>query len=388
MAEIHQDSTLSASRSRTRQSPGLCGPVVHVSTARTWRGGEQQLLNLARGLQHRGAKTEIIAPAGCPLSDRGRTAGIAVTASSSHFEFDPVAILRIARRLRRVRAAVVHAHDAHATSLAAMAGPLAGGILRICTRRVDFKPRRWKYNWGMDHVICISHAIFDICVQEGLARDRLSQVYSGVDLQHVRRVQSDRRAVRAPFVNNCPDRPLILNVASLADHKGQRYLLEAMPQVLQAAPDARLLIVGEGELERPLKRQAERLKLNDACEFAGFRPDAAALLHGCDLFVMSSHMEGLCTSVIEAMAAGCAVVASRVGGLPELVEDGRTGLLVPPRDPSALARAIIQLLRDPTQRSAMGQAGRQRAVAFDMDRMVEGTMQVYEQVLAQRNRPS
>lgn len=381
---MKNQSTVNTANGNSSPHPIFRGPVVHLSTARSWRGGEQQLLNLVQGLSARGVANEIVAAPGSPLIDRARKAGHRVTEQRSHFEYDPIAALGAAQRLRATGARIVHAHDAHATALAAIAASLSGTPFRVCTRRVDFKPQAWKYNWTMDCVICISQAILDVCRQSGVQTQRLKLVHSGVDLERIHSDRSQRTTVRTPFVGTEVDRPLILNVASLADHKGQKFLLDAMAIVSVSIPTARLLIVGEGKLERPLRQQAERLGLGETCQFVGFRTDVPALMRACDLFVMSSHMEGLCTSVIEAMAAGLAIVATRAGGLPELIEDGTSGRLVPTRDPPALAKAIIELLQDPQCRQKMGQSGQVRSSCFGLEPMVEGTLRVYETLTGSR----
>ena len=144
-------------------------------------------------------------------------------------------------------------------------------------------------------------------------------------------------------------------------------------------PEARFVIVGAGELEGALLAQIARLGLKDHVVLTGFRTDALALLKAFDLFVMSSVTEGLGTSVLDAMACGRAVVATRAGGIPESVVDGETGLLVPTRDPAALASAVLRLLRDPDRRLALGEAGQARARArFGAARMVAETIAVYE----------
>jgi glycosyltransferase involved in cell wall biosynthesis len=167
-------------------------------------------------------------------------------------------------------------------------------------------------------------------------------------------------------------------VGHLADHKGQRYLVAAAPAVLARFPQARVLVVGAGELLEPLAAQARKLGVADRVLFPGFRSDVPALLAALDLFVFPSHLEGLGTSVLDALALGLPVVATTAGGIPEMIEDGVHGRLVPPRDPDALARAMVELLEQPELARALGEAGRARVLAeFTADRMVEKTLAEY-----------
>ena len=174
-------------------------------------------------------------------------------------------------------------------------------------------------------------------------------------------------------------------VAALTDHKGHRFLLEGWPEVVRERPDARLLLAGSGELEEDLRELADRLEVADTVRFLGFHRDVPGLLAALDLFVMSSHLEGLCTSLMDAMAAGVPVVATTAGGIPELVEDGRTGRLVPPRSPAALSAAVLEVLGDHDLRAHLSRAGRETArERFGIDSMVEGTLEIYHQVLEKK----
>jgi glycosyltransferase involved in cell wall biosynthesis len=164
-------------------------------------------------------------------------------------------------------------------------------------------------------------------------------------------------------------------------HKGQRHLIDAAHLVIQQIPDARFVILGEGELRDHLERLVHEQHLQKHVLLPGFRTDVLGCIKGFDLFVMSSVTEGLGTSLLDAMAASKAVVATRTGGIPEVVEDGGTGLLVEPRDHRELAAAIVRLLTDESGRRAMGEAGRARVCArFTVERMVAETAAVYARV--------
>ena len=217
--------------------------------------------------------------------------------------------------------------------------------------------------------------IQSMLISDGVPRERTAVVYSGIDLSHV---------AAAPPLNVLGEfwlpthAPVVGNVAALVPHKGQRYLIDAAPLVIREIPDARFVIVGQGELESALQKQIRNHRLERHVILAGFRPDVLSLHKGFDVFVMSSVTEGLGTSLLDAMASARPVVATRTGGIPEVVEDGETGLLVPPRNPEALAHAIIRLLRDEPLRQRMAAAGLARVKAhFSADRMVQQTLDVY-----------
>jgi len=175
------------------------------------------------------------------------------------------------------------------------------------------------------------------------------------------------------------------NIAALVAHKGQRHLVDAAPAIVRARPDAQILIFGEGELRPVLQRQIKHLGLDHHVKLVGFQPDILSLLGGLDVFVMSSLTEGLGTSILDAMAASRAVVATTAGGIPEIVVEGETGLLVRPGHAAPLAEAIISLLGAPERRQAMGAAGLARVREhFTVERMVDLTLALYERVAGRR----
>jgi glycosyltransferase involved in cell wall biosynthesis len=172
--------------------------------------------------------------------------------------------------------------------------------------------------------------------------------------------------------------PVIVNVGALVAHKGQKHLLEAMPRLRRAVPDAHLVIFGEGELRGALEKQIKELRLDKHVLLAGFREDVLQIMKSADLFVMSSVTEGLGSTVLDAMAMRLAVVGTTAGGIPEAVLHGETGLLVPPADSRALADAMTRLLKDPDLRSAMGEKGYARVERhFGVAPFLEGTLKAY-----------
>ena len=167
-------------------------------------------------------------------------------------------------------------------------------------------------------------------------------------------------------------------VAALTQEKGHKYLIDAAALVVREVPDARFVILGEGDLRPALERQVKELRLDKHVLLPGFRADILSFVKSFDLFVMASLFEGLGTSLLDAMALSKATVASDTGGIPEVVSHGETGLLVPPRDARELASAIVALLKDPGRRERMGSAGLERVKRlFSADGMVEKTLGVY-----------
>jgi len=361
---------------------------LHIDTARTWRGGQNQVLLTVTGLREIGHRAALVAhPEGELL--RRAAEGVDLIPLAPRTEMDLTAAWRLARVIKRMNPDVIHAHDPHGIAMASLALSLGASSAKqgrapaiVASRRVDFHLKgnslsRWKHR-QVDCFVAASEAIRRILLSDGVPDDRAVTVHEGVDVEHV---------AAAPPVNVhetfwLPHRaPVVGNVAALVPHKGQRHLIEAAHLVVQEVPDARFVILGEGELREALERQVKDYHLEKHVLLPGFRTDVLGCIKGFDLFVMSSVTEGLGTSLLDAMACSKPIVATTAGGIPEVVVDGETGLLAAPRDHAGMATAIIRMLNDPTLRTAMGAAGFARVrERFTVERMVAETAAVYERV--------
>jgi len=354
---------------------------LHIDTARTWRGGQNQVLLTVDGLRAIGQRAALVAH---PYGELRRRAaeGLELIPVAPRTEMDLSAGWRLSRVLKRLTPDVVHAHDPHAIAMASLALSLGGSAAAaplVASRRVDFHLKgnsfsRWKHR-QVDCFIAASEAIRRMLVADGVPADRTVTVHEGIDVD---------RVAATPPVNVheafwLPHHaPVVGNVAALVPHKGQRYLIDAARLVVQEIADARFVILGEGELREQLEHQVREHHLEKHVLLPGFRTDVIGCIKGFDLFAMSSVTEGLGTSLLDAMACARAIVATSAGGIPEIVADGETGVLVPPRDAAAMADAIVRLLRDDAARQRLGEAGLARVgERFTVERMVAGTAAVY-----------
>jgi glycosyltransferase involved in cell wall biosynthesis len=349
--------------------------VLHVDPERDWGGGEAQVLHLLRELALRGHESVLAAVAGAPLARAAAAAGVRVVDCPIANHAD----LRMVPRLRRLaRAAdVVHFHTARAHALAPWIGRT--GARRVVTRRMDYVPRggawtRFLYNRAVDGVIAISDGVRRALLEAGVDGDRIRVVPSGIDPAAFTIDPAARAELRRAWGARDED-VVVIVVGALERRKGHGVLLDAAARL---APGLRLrwVFCGEGSLEAELRTRVTARGL--PVTFLGFRGDVARCLAAADVAALPSRHEGLGVAALEAMAAGLPVVASRVGGLAEVVIDGETGRLVGVEDAPSLAAALDALARDPETRRRMGRAGRERVgVRYSAAAMAEGTLACY-----------
>lgn len=316
---------------------------------------------------------------------RRASEGDDLVALAPRSEVDLASAWRLSRVLTLHRPDVVHAHDPHAVAMASLAlsfGAGSPGPRLVASRRVDFHLQRhsfsrWKYR-QVELFLAASRAIRDILVQDGIPKARIVVVHDGIDVERATHLAPVDIHAEFWFPKGAP---VVVNVGALVAHKGQRFLVEAMAAVRRRVPDAQLVIFGEGDLREPLTRQIKDLGLEKHVVLAGFREDVLAVTKSADLFVMSSVTEGLGSAVLDAMAMGLPVVGTRAGGIPEVIEDGVTGALVPPGEADALADAIVEMLERSDASARMREAGQARVrKEFGVDKLVEGTLAAYRRV--------
>ena len=345
--------------------------VLHVLATLLPGGSEISVLRLISALDPARYQVRVAWLRGEPvLQDDFRAAGAAVVPMRMRAKLDPACLLRLMRYVARERIDVVHTHMDVADFYGALAGRLGGARCVVTTKHApdEFRTRRtWKrYPFIAlerlacameDAVIVVSESLASFLEEaERLPRRKMVVIGHGID--------GTSRAGPRPHARPAPGlpafEPLLGAVGRLSPEKGQAVLLRALPAILAAFPRAGLVIAGEGGSRRELETEARRLGIADRAVFLGFRRDVPALLGAIDLFVQPSIYEGFGISLLEAMAAGLPVVASRVGGIPEVVQDGATGVLVPPQDPGALAAAVVRLLRDRDEARRLGEAAARR----------------------------
>lgn len=309
---------------------------------------------------------------------------------------DPAALFRLRRLLAERGIDVLHAHGQDATILGALA-TVGRPCAFVATRHVLAEPEgSWRERlrarmasraFGRaDLVVAVSRAVADRLARSGsVARKRIRVVPNGVELERFDEdaaggSESARESARRELGLGS-DEAVVLVPAVIRPGKGHELLLEAVPALRRRVPGVRILLAGGGGRAAALEARARRMELGDAVRFLGHREDVPRLLRACDVVALPSRAEALPTALIEAAAAGRPAVATRVGGTPEVVEHGETGLLVEPGDAGALASALAGLLEDVDRARRYGRAARRRAEErFDIDRQVERTLELWREV--------
>jgi len=364
--------------------------VAQLAGSAAYGGGERYLESLYDRLDRRMYRFVLICPEDGPFVGRMRDRGAHVHVVTLAPLFNPFALWRLVTVLRDERVTLLQTHGARSNFYGRIAGWLAvvGRVVSTVHNSIkDYevhRGRRWLYATALrltvplaDRIICVSDATRrDLLEECPVAADRTCTVYNGVDLGSFS-FPSQGTTVRAEFAN--ASGPVLLTVARLTEPKGHRFLLEALPGLVREWPALSCLFVGDGEDRESLQLLAKQLGVDQACRFVGGTDAVAEFYAAADIVVLPSISEGFPFVLLDALAMSRPVVATNVNGVPEIIEDGRTGLLVPPRDPQALEAAIRRLLLDPAAAAQMGRAGRAVvAERFTVEKMIEETVKAYK----------
>lgn len=360
--------------------------ILHVVIAGDVAGGQVVALQLARAARARGDEVAFAVPAPGPFSELAAREGFGVHLVDVGRTYRVRGALRLARLARGHD--IVHTHTLAAANTLARLAARRAGVPVVSHLHIEnhFRPATAPLLRRLDNatarlaarLVAVSEDTRRAYERQGYPAGRIEVVYNGVGAAAAGNGRL-RSEVGLPA-----DAPVVAELGRLCDVKGQRELIRSLPSL----PDVRLILIGKdlergGAFQAELEREAERLGVRERVLFTGHRNDAQALLAEADVVALPSWTEGLPVAALEAMAQARPVVATPVGGTPEVVVDGETGLLVPPRDHEALAAAIMRLLDDPELRRRFGEAGRRRVEErFSLDVMTQRMLQIYDEVVA------
>ena len=347
-------------------------------------GAAIQLRELTRGLAERGHAITVATPPG-PHGARLTVPGVEHVTLPMRRAWDPRAAWTLRRLVRARDIDVIHAHKGRARTLAVLAGLVGRRPKLVLNRGVSFVPGRLNrlgYTTSrVDAIVAVCRSIKDDLVRVGVRADKIDVIYSGTDVRRFHPGVDGAPVHRELGLG--PDEFVILQVG-VRSWRGWSDVLEAMRRVAAAVPRARLLFLGAAPpaIAR-LSDRARELGIGDRVLAIAPREDVPGVMAACDVVVDASWAGlGITGSIREALACERAVVATRLAGMPELVVDGETGLLVPPRAPEALAAAILRLHADPTWRRELARAGRKRVEAeFSLDAKIDATERLYRRLV-------
>jgi len=357
--------------------------ILLVDLEQVWRGGQEQALLLAKGLVRRGHLAEIVAVRNSAMASRAQEAGIHVHRVATRARRISAA-RRVRQLLRQKRFDLVYANEAHALTAAWLARSHRRVPL-VAARRVTFPLSRSPISLARyraaTRILAISQSVRDALRASGLRDECIEVVPDGVEILSPIDAQA-RGQARRRWGFNEDDRVLAL-VAALTEEKGHALLIEAFSKLRREMPNCKLLLAGEGKLRVQLEAKARKGGLESAVIFTGFLPDIESAYAACDLFVFPSLQEGAGSSLLRAMAFGLPVLALARGGVAEIIENGRNGVLVREATAEAISAEAASLLGDPARMGRLGQRGRETALAhYSADRMVDTTAGIFERLIS------
>ncbi len=358
--------------------------ILHVDPERQWGGGEAQVLGLTQYLHQAGHVSHVAVHPHGILAQRLHAAGLVTRPLSIRNHLDGIAGWRLRRMVQKERYDLVHFHTASAHALSPWVRGLP--IKRVVTRRMDYPiPPGWMshflYIKNVDMVVAISSSVRAALWAADILDTHIRLIPSGIDSKRFVPNSNQRTTVRRQY-GLTEDDPLVLAVGALVERKSHQTLIDAAARLKQSGIALQFLICGVGPLRPALESQVHALGLDSCVHFTGFCHDLPAHLSAADFFVHTPLSEGLGVAVIEALAAGLPVVASRVGGIPDLITHQVTGLLIPTKDSVALETALAQYVHNPGWAKRLGQAGRATAHArFDIGATTQANEALYYELL-------
>ncbi len=340
--------------------------VLHTESSAGWGGQENRTLHESLGLKRLGERVLILCTPGSKLGAAASNAGIEVLTHPMRGSYDICAVWRIMEIIKKEKVDIVNTHSGVDSFLGAVAGRLSSRRPRpviVRTRHLALPiTSRMSYSILPHMVVTVSEYVRGYLVREkGIPAAKVKAIPTGIDLE---RFDPDKTQDTLRAGLDLKKNALIVGtVAILRRKKGHHVLLDAIPRVIKAVPKAVFVFAGDGPQRENIEARIKELGIGKNVRLLGLRRDVPSVIKGMDIFVLPTLQEALGTSLVEASAMGKAVVSTRVGGVPEAVIDGKTGILVAPEDSVALADAIIKLLKDSPLRERMGKEGSRMAVA-------------------------
>ncbi|PJZ29958.1 glycosyltransferase [Leptospira kmetyi] len=360
--------------------------ILHIDTETGWRGGERQLLLLAEGLKKRKIPQLIVGKPGSALEGRCSDHGLPFQAVDMRGEWDLASVKAIRALVQEKKIKLIHTHTAKAHTLALFAKSKLPDTKLVVSRRVDFSIRKnlfsiWKYKSKRnDLFLTVSNKIREILLRDGVDPAKTVTVHSGIDFSFAKKLPDPARYKKEFSIKK--DTIVIGNVAALVDHKDQKTLLNAIATI-DSSRNFKVFLVGEGELRKELEGLANTLGISDKVVFTGYRTDVPEILSLFDIFTLTSKEEGLGTSILDAMAVGLPIVATKGGGIGEMLTHEKGAFLAEVGDAGALAKYYETLMDDLKLRKTFGSFNKESVKRFSIKNTIRKTELAYYSFLGE-----
>jgi glycosyltransferase involved in cell wall biosynthesis len=359
--------------------------VLHLSSEKTWRGGEQQIAYLIEEHKKLGVNSFIVS------KNQSEFSKFCVSQDWEYIELpfsnsiDLASAFELKRYCHQKKIDIVHMHSSGSHGVGVISAALGNKAKFVLSRRVDFELKnnflsRWKYNHpSIKKILCVSNKIKEI-VQKSISNPSICEtIYSGIDLS---KFETINKIVNLKSKYNITKKNFLIgNTSALADHKDYFTFTNTAKEILSKHPSTTFIVFGKGPLEGEIKEYVSKLKLYDSFIFTGFVENIPELLPQLDLFLMTSKTEGLGTSLLDAMACNVPIVATRAGGIPEIVINDKTGLMADIGDHQQLSKLVLRIIEDPEIGETLAGNAFHFVKEFDRKATAEQTMEVYNQII-------
>ncbi len=321
--------------------------ILHIDLGKQWRGGQHQVLILLKYLR-KICNNFIACFKSSPLYFKIKNLNIPIVELQSQKWKRISDLNKLKHLIKSQNVQIIHTHCAKSLTIGAILKKFNPKVFHIHTRRVDFDIKsnifsKWRYIKGIDKIIAISSAVKNVLIKNGVPEEKITLIPSAIDTEEYENLKIND--IKKEF-NLKENSIIIVSVGNYVDHKGHIYLVESVPHILNNFPDTYVFIVGEGPERKNLESLISKLYLRKHVFLTGFREDPLSFIAQADLYVQPSKYEGLGTSLLDAMALGKPCVATKTGGIVDIIEDGFNGILAQPQDCVDLAFKIIQILEN------------------------------------------
>lgn len=359
--------------------------ILHLSSERTWRGGEQQVANLITASVALGITCHCAVRKGSAFEAYCKQHNIPCLSVSFANEFDVFTALKIKKYCKQHSIDILHMHSSHSHAMGVWSHLLGNPAVLVLSRRVDFPVKRnwfsrFKFNYkGIKAIICVSEAIKNILAKDLTNTDHCYVAHSGIDLS---RFEGAQRIDLYGLYDIPRERKIVANISAVAGHKDYYTFIATAEQLILKEHKLHFLIIGDGPLFEDIKKHIYQKKLESHITMTGFKENIPSFLKSIDLFLMTSKTEGLGTTLLDAFANHVPVVATAAGGIPEIVEHEKTGLLAEVKDVNQLTAHVERILGDPDFSVRLTTAAYQKLMEhFTIKKMAEKNVDIYKKAL-------